>query len=392
MNTCFHRTMTSKIKKRFDRLIMCVKLNDIQRLEHYTKRKKYAKMQLDETWVNKRRETLIHLACRLGRHKIVKFLLNNSIGDPTSMDYKGNTPLHVALKAIMKIDERNQYIEGNFIISRFKISKLKKNMVYLAYRKMILSNLKEMSVSLTQTNLNGQTAKDLLDLADSVYQYHLGGSEKKKEYAQQKNEQDWEQKLVAELDYEYENHWGKYEKDFLEEESNETESYDSWAKRMIFEHKQKNSAQKFSIPSQAQSNHKASWTQEDQQKFLKDEETRRQLRKAAETADRRFLFLSKLSMLIKTENTIEMSDLPFQPTDAIESIGQLILLHVKESENTDTKRKALRELQRLWHPDKFSQKFGARLKEEIRESVLKKVTEISQYLNAFNCGSEATNN
>ncbi|KAI9555548.1 hypothetical protein GHT06_018063 [Daphnia sinensis] len=362
--------MTSKIKKRFDRLVMCVKLNDVQRLEHYAKRKKYAKMQLDETGINKRRETLLHLACRLGKHEIVKFMLNNSIGDPTSMDYKGNTPLHVALKAIMKIDERNQYIA--------------------AYRKMILGNLKEMSVSLTQSNLSGQTAKDLLDLADSVYQYHIGGSEKKEEYSKQKNEQEWEQKLAAELDYEYQNHWGKYEQDFLQEDTNESESYDSWAKRMIFEYKQKNSARTFSIPPQAQSNHKPSWTEEDQQKFLKDEETRKQMRKASETADRRFLFLSKLSMLIKTENPIEISDLPFQPSDTIESIGQLILLHVKESEDADTKKKALRELQRLWHPDKFSQKFGARLKEEIRESVLRKVTEISQYLNAFNCDSEAT--
>ncbi|XP_057375374.1 NF-kappa-B inhibitor-like protein 1 [Daphnia carinata] len=363
--------MTPKIKKRFDRLVMCVRLNDIQRLEHYIKRKKYAKMHLDETRINKRRETLLHLACRLGKHEIVKFLLNNLIGDPTSMDYKGNTPLHVALKAIMKIDEKNLYIA--------------------AYRKMILANLKEMSVSLTQTNLNGQTAKDLLDLADSVYQYHLGGSEKKEEYSQQKNEQEWERKLAAELDYEYENHWGKYEKDFLQEDTDETESYDSWATRMIFEHKQKNSARKFSIPSQAQSNHKSSWTEEDQKKFLKDEETRRQLQKTSRTADRRFLFLSKLSMLIKTENPIEISDLPFQLTDTVESIGQVILLHVKESEDADAKRKALRELQRLWHPDKFSQKFSTRLKEEIRESVLRKVTEISQYLNAFNCGTEANN-
>lgn len=254
---------------------------------------------------------------------------------------------------------------------------------------MILANLKEMSLSLTQANLNGKTAKDLLDLADSVYQYHLGGSEKKKEYSKKKNDEEWEQKLAAELDYEYGNHWGKYEDDFLQEDTNETESYDSWAKRMIFEHKKKTSTRKSPIPSQAPSKHKSSWTEEDQQKFLKDEETRKQLQKTAVTADRRFIFLSKLSMLIKTENPIEISDLPFQPTDTVESIGQLILVHVKESEDSDGKRKALRELQRLWHPDKFSQKFGARLKDEIRESVLRKVTEISQYLNAFGCDSEA---
>lgn len=121
MTSYFHVAMASKMKKRVERLVTCVKFNDIQRLEHFVKRKKYIKMQLDEIGVNKRRETLLHLACRLRKYEIVKFLLNNSIGDPTSMDYKGNTPLHVALKAVMKIDERNQFIAGNLTIPTFKL-------------------------------------------------------------------------------------------------------------------------------------------------------------------------------------------------------------------------------------------------------------------------------
>ena len=105
--------MTSKIKKRFDRLVSCVKLNDVQRLEHYVKRKKYAKLHWDETVVNKRNETLLHLACRLCKHEVVRFLLEKSLGDPTSIDSKGNTALHLGLKAIMKIDDKNSYMAGS---------------------------------------------------------------------------------------------------------------------------------------------------------------------------------------------------------------------------------------------------------------------------------------
>jgi ankyrin repeat protein len=114
--------MSSKTKKRFDRLISCVKSNNVERLKHYARRKKYAKLHLDEIGVNKKGETLLHLACRQGKHEIVAFLLENSIGDPTSMDCKGNTPLHLALKAIMKIDERNEYLAGK-LFSKSKVNK-----------------------------------------------------------------------------------------------------------------------------------------------------------------------------------------------------------------------------------------------------------------------------
>ncbi len=246
-----------------------------------------------------------------------------------------------------------------------------------------------MSAALTQPNYVGQTAKDLLELADSVYQYHVGGSEKTREFHKQKDDQEWQRKLTAELDDEYGTNWGKYEEDFFQVDANEAESYDSWAERMISEHKKRTKAQNYPPPPVSQPKVEPSWTAEDQQKFLKEEEARKLQRKTAETSQKRYTFLTKLSLLVQTENPISLSDLPFDCSEEIESICQLILVHVKELEDTEAKRKALRELQRLWHPDKFSQKFGSRLKDEIRQNVLKKVTEISQYLNAFSCNSEA---
>ena len=248
-----------------------------------------------------------------------------------------------------------------------------------------MAHLKDLSAALSQHNYEGQTAKDLLDLADSVYQYHIGGSEKTMEFNQQKEDQEWERKLAAELDEEYGTNWGKYEEDFCQD-VNGTESYDSWAERMIFEHKKRTKVKNVP-PLASQPKVEPTWTEEDQQKFLKQEEARKLQRKTAEIAQKRYAFLTKLSLLVQSENVIALSDLPFNCSEKVESIGQLILAHVNELEETEAKRKALRELQRLWHPDKFSQKFGSRLKNEIREIVLKKVTEISQYLNAFKCST-----
>jgi len=39
--------------------------------------------------------------------------LNNLLGDPTAEDLKGNTALHLALRAVMKIDQKDAYLIGS---------------------------------------------------------------------------------------------------------------------------------------------------------------------------------------------------------------------------------------------------------------------------------------
>lgn len=257
-----------------------------------------------------------------------------------------------------------------------------------AYRRLILAHLKDLSASLTQPNLEGVTGKDLLDLADSVYQYHLVGTRQKNlSSTNQKEEEEWRNKLSAELDDEYSSNWGRYEADFLQPDLEEAETYDSWAERMIFEHQQKRRRVVILPQPQEEAKAKSSWTHEDQQRFLKEEESRKRIREVSEIAEKRYVFLAKLQALAHSEQPIKASDLPFGVTQDVESIGNLILFHVKEMKEVEAKRKALKELQRLWHPDKFAQKFGQRLGDEIRTEVLNKITEISQYLNVYNCSA-----
>lgn len=109
--------MSSKVRRRLDRLATCVQSNDTDRLESYLKRRKYAGLNLDEAVVNHRGETLLHLACRLCRPNVVKLLFARSLGDPTARDLKGNTPLHLALNAVSKIDSKHEYLSGMLVIS-----------------------------------------------------------------------------------------------------------------------------------------------------------------------------------------------------------------------------------------------------------------------------------
>ena len=102
----------SRVSKRFDRLIICVRSNDVKKLKHYVKRKKYYKLNLERAPLNRRKESLLLLASRLTKVDVVSFLLNHSIYDPRTRDIQGNSALHLALKAVLKIHDREEFTEG----------------------------------------------------------------------------------------------------------------------------------------------------------------------------------------------------------------------------------------------------------------------------------------
>lgn len=239
------------------------------------------------------------------------------------------------------------------------------------------------STSLDEVNKDGQTVKFLLDTADSLYQNH--NTEILAVNRRNDAEEDWNNKLATEMEDEYQNDWGQYEADFSQTLP-ESESYDAWAERMINEHRKKHS--KITMVPKPQTK-PSSWTPEDQNQFIKKEEEMRRLAKLNKASELRLQFLSKLRCMVRSEGTIELEDLPFDCKDDIHSICQHILFDVKEAKDVEVKRKALRELKRMWHPDKFSQKFSQRLAENIRETTMDKVNKIAQYLNTYDCSNPA---
>jgi len=353
-----------KRKKRLKKLSSCVKYNDLKRLKYYIKRRKYSKLNLTSAVVNKKRETLLHFACRQCKPNIVTFLLKNHICDTAASDQNRNTALHSALKSVLKIVEKEQFIE--------------------AYKNLILLHLNGFATSMDQSNDDGLTVGFLLETADAIYRHHTREIPKKIHHDA---EEDWNSKICAEMEDEYQNNWGQYEEDFLEADVNDCETYDSWAERMIYEHRKKTSNHSYKVPPapKVESKSSSGWSAEDQSQFLKNEETKRIAKEAEKSSKLRFQFLSKLRNMVHSEGTIHSTDLPFDCQDQVECICQHILFDVKEVNDVEEKRKAVRELKRLWHPDKFAQKFHQRLAEDIKDPVMKKVNEIAQYLNTYNC-------
>jgi len=256
--------------------------------------------------------------------------------------------------------------------------------ILLAYKNLILLHLNGFATSMDQSNDDGLTVGFLLETADAIYRHHTREIPKKIHHDA---EEDWNSKICAEMEDEYQNNWGQYEEDFLEADVNDCETYDSWAERMIYEHRKKTSNHSYKVPPapKVESKSSSGWSAEDQSQFLKNEETKRIAKEAEKSSKLRFQFLSKLRNMVHSEGTIHSTDLPFDCQDQVECICQHILFDVKEVNDVEEKRKAVRELKRLWHPDKFAQKFHQRLAEDIKDPVMKKVNEIAQYLNTYNC-------
>ena len=113
------------------------------------------------------------------------------------------------------------------------------------------------------------------------------------------------------------------------------------------------------------------------------------------------LFRDKLSKLLDPQNTqliTTNSLLPFdenstsdyiinQLLDGSESTtatgSQATLSQATGSQVQDRKRKRIKEVIRIWHPDKFSQLYHQRIDPEHRDDIIRIVTHISQALLNF---------
>lgn len=107
----------------------------------------------------------------------------------------------------------------------------------------------------------------------------------------------------------------------------------------------------------------------------KKEETQQgKKRRYEERCDAVFLSSSSSSAL-------GYDDIPWPaPRGSVDQMLAVILHGVNQSDNAAF-RKFLRRQQALWHPDKFSQRCGGRLKDRDRQKITDTVTALSQELN-----------
>ena len=89
-----------------------------------------------------------------------------------------------------------------------------------------------------------------------------------------------------------------------------------------------------------------------------------------------------------TDSELGYGDIPWPDEGDADTCLKVLLCDVDKSGDSAVYRKYLREQQVRWHPDKFLQKLGQRLKAEDHNKILAKVKEISQALNKLS--EEAT--
>ena len=143
------------------------------------------------------------------------------------------------------------------------------------------------------------------------------------------------------------------------------------------------------------------------QKRISDEEQKEFQRKQEDHAKylERCTKRSKTNLLKQRQVYREQCERLFQPTvesgDLLgwcdipwplskDNLGDLTkveeFIFVDMDRDTDEYKKYLREQQVQWHPDKFLQKCGARLKEDDRERIMERVKQIAQILNQLSSG------
>lgn len=297
-------------------------------------------------------QPLLHMACERGNHMMIITLLQAG-ADPALVDHsKGDTALHVAMRRVLSGHPTD-------------------------FKPIALTILKYSPPDILDIeNKSGQTARHLLKKFVAEQGMTVGQKVRTEE-------DEWKDKLSSA--------WEDDMADSLPEQSyyegfgDETpqESFDDWADRLATEYRQKRQGKPEQEKQESEARQRKRKRQEEQ------ERRRVKSNKKQHGPDRRnHIQLMKLRHEKKmaafeadSSENLSFDDIPWPGgTDNTEHMVT-ILISDKSKMSKDELKKYLRTHQRTWHPDKFMQKFGKRLKESEREKILDKVKELSQALN-----------
>ena len=205
------------------------------------------------------------------------------------------------------------------------------------------------------------------------------------------NSSDWSQKLQHEDQDEHYERFGKFdvwEDTGYKNKFNETEN--EWADRIYAEFSRLQSRNNKLIKSKKDAMEEKE--ERDPKKAPKKKELLLKIPKKNPEA-KQTLFRDKLSKLLDPQNTeliTTNSLLPFDENSTSDYIiNQLLLSDGSDSTTAtgsqvqDQKRKRIKEVIRIWHPDKFSQLYHQRIDPEHRDDIIRIVTHISQALLNF---------
>jgi len=326
--------------------------------------------------LNKRGMTGLMISSKLGHPDCVNVFLRKGASRKLTC-FKGNIALHYAAKYCMKHPYPSNV----------------RNLVTIPF----LDSTTDYQELMKMPNDNGTTPKLLLDALNKVmYDDTVEGSDSSDsslDNAQKtaQNSSDWSQKLQHEDQDEHYERFGKFdvwEDTGYKNKFNETEN--EWADRIYAEFSRLQSRNNKRIKSKKDAMKEKE--EKDPNKAPKKKELLLKIPKKNPEA-KQTLFRDKLSKLLDPQNTeliTTNSLLPFDENSTSDYIiNQLLLSSDDGSESTTATgsqvqdRKRIKEVIRIWHPDKFSQLYHQRIDPEHRDDIIRIVTHISQALLNF---------
>ncbi|XP_028410991.1 NF-kappa-B inhibitor-like protein 1 [Dendronephthya gigantea] len=336
------------------KVLKYIKRGSISKLRSFLKR---SKVNLNEIRDSENRGVL-HLSCYLGECKMTRFLLRYG-ADPCMIDNEGNTPMHIALKYALEYNNETVFL--NLVLP---LKKKSKRVMNLANK--IGETPNEMLHRLKKALKRELSDKD--ELSDKNWI-----QEENEKFSTQRQEQEWYEKLAFEETCE-DFYFKQDTYDSLSEE--QSESYNEWADRIRREYRTKH--QKVLVTNSRS---------QKQKDFTVDESLTEKLAKE----HKEYIDIVKLKRIKREKSKYEQNcldvfecgakdELTFQaiPWPCAGSAADIV---DKLSQWAGEDISYLKVQRVRWHPDKFSQRCGHRLKDVDKEQILDLVKQISQGIN-----------
>lgn len=339
---------------------MSLDKNHSKKLKKYLERDKLPKLRrfvtenkihLDEI-ITRKGEKMLHLAAKEGARFCLEYLLEKG-ANAKLVDKRGDLPLHKALRFVLENYSRENE------------------------RDLVSSLLTYSSGLVNQENNRGVSAKDLIlsleevkEKQSSSYVSPFNKEDLRLRDPRSEAEEEWQAKLADECNDEYNHSYGKFE-NFSGDNEPQSETFDDWADRIFQEFYQKRKGKTIRKTEEKTPPKPKNLKPElDLQKVDHSYNLLKQ-KKRKEKEER------LCEKLFKTSELITLSGLPFKNMKA-EEILEMVTSKCG-SEPADIKKRIREELLR-WHPDKFKQKYGDRIKESEQSEVMDHVKNISQIL------------
>ena len=335
------KTHIKKVKKYLEH-------DRLPKLRNYVRENK---IPLDEI-ITRKGEKMLHLAAKEGARYCLEFLLEKG-ANAKLVDKRGDLPLHKALRFVLANYSRENE------------------------RDLVSSLLTYSSALVNQENNRGVSAKDLIlsleevkEQQSSSYVSPFNREDLRLREPRSQAEDEWRAKLADECNDEYNHSYGKFDY-FSRDNEPQSETFDNWADRIFEEFYQKRKGKTLRKPEE-KSHPKAKNLKPELD--LKKVDQSYNLLKQKKLKEKEEKLCEKL---FKTSEQITLSGLPFKNMKA-EEILETVTSKCG-SEPADIKKRIREELLR-WHPDKFKQKYGDRIKKSEQSEVMEHVKNVSQIL------------